>query len=77
MTEIKYRMERIERLLYELRYEIERGMMEREVDELLEFSFYVPRSHSIPGGVVHCAFRCKPISSIFMEPGEPLLKVVK
>ena len=77
MTEIKYRMERIERLLYELRYEVERGMMEREVDESLEFSFYVPRSNSIPNGVVHCRFRCTPISSIYMEPGEPLLKVVK
>jgi hypothetical protein len=77
MTDIKYRLERIERLLHELRYEVERGMMEREIDETLTFDFYVPRSHSIPNGVVFCEFRCRPIPSIFMEPGEPVLKVVK
>jgi hypothetical protein len=77
MPDLNYRLERIERLLSELRYEIERGMMQREIDETITFSFYVPRSHSIPDGVVFCEFRCRPIPSIYMEPGEPVLKVVK
>jgi hypothetical protein len=34
--------ERIEKLLDELRYEVERGMLEGDIDETLEFRFYVP-----------------------------------
>jgi hypothetical protein len=33
------RQERIEKLLHELRYEIERGMLEHESDETLTFRF--------------------------------------
>lgn len=77
MVDLNYRLERIERLLSELRYEIERGMMNREIDETITFKFYVPISHSISNGVVHCEFRTRPIPSIYMEPGEPQLKVVK
>src|SRR5262245_26506352 len=56
-----YRHERIVRLLGELRYEIERGMLENEIDESLSFRFYVPISRRIPGGVVRCEFRTRPI----------------
>ena len=74
-----YRMERIERLLHELRYEVERGMLEREIDETLSFNFYVPLSTSIPGGVVHCRFETRPLPRIYMSPEdiEPRLKLVK
>lgn len=71
------RMERIERLLNELRYEVERGMLEREVSETIGFEFYVPLSRSIPDGVVHCQFRTRPLPRLHMEPGEPRLKAVK
>lgn len=55
-----YRQERIERLLHELRYEVERGMMENEIDEDLGFRFVVPVSRKIPNGVVMCEFRTRP-----------------
>ena len=74
-----YRQERIERLLHELQYEIERGMMEREIDESLAFRFYVPVSQSIPKGVVFCEFRTRPLPHHVLHPDElePRLRVVK
>ena len=74
-----FRMERIEKLLHELRYEVERGMMEREIDETISYQFYVPISHVIPNGVVHVAFSTRPISRHMMDPGnlQPRLKLVK
>lgn len=74
-----YRMERIDRLLHELRYEIERGMMEGEIDETLAFQFCVPTSKVIPKGVVHCEFRTRPAPSYVFGPDmcQPKLKVVK
>jgi hypothetical protein len=74
-----FRKERIEKLLYELRYEIERGMMEREIDEEMGFRFYVPISHKIKDGVVFCEFRTRPILRHMMSPEymEPRLKIVK
>lgn len=77
---INFRQERIERLLQELRYEVERGMMEGEVDEHLGFRFMVPVSKSIPNGVVHCEFRTRPSPyPMFNFDGanEPRLRVVK
>lgn len=72
------RRERIERLLYELRYEIERGMMEREIDETMGFEFYVPISRSLPDGVVRCEFRTRPIPrhAMSLAAMEPRLKVI-
>ena len=55
--EINVRRERIEQLLQQLRYEIERGMLEREIGEDMGFRFFVPISNSIPDGVVFCEFR--------------------
>lgn len=74
-----YRQERIERLLRELQYEVERGMMEREINEEMGFRFYVPISQKIPNGVVFCEFRTRPLARYYMTPEdmEPRLKVVK
>ena len=74
-----FRQERIEKLLHELRYEIERGMMERDIDETMGFRFYVPISQRIPDGVVFCEFRTRPIQRYMMDPNDlqPRLRVVK
>lgn len=74
------RQERIEKLLHELRYEIEVGMMQGEIDETLGFHFIVPISKKIPDGVVVCRFETRPAHrqnafGIGME--EPRLRIVK
>ena len=56
-----FRQERIEKLLHELRYEVERGILEHDIDETLTFRFYVPLSHAIPDGVVFCEFHTRPM----------------
>jgi len=73
------RKERLERLINELRYEVERGMLERELDEEMGFRFYVPVSRKIPDGVVFCEFRTRPIPRYAMDPNDlqPRLTVVK
>ncbi|MET4529128.1 hypothetical protein [Bradyrhizobium sp. JR18.2] len=74
-----FRRERIEKLLHELRYEVERGMMERDLDEEMGFRFYVPISQKIPDGVVFCEFRTRPVPRHVMDPRDlqPRLKLVK
>jgi hypothetical protein len=74
-----FRMERIEKLLGELRYEIERGMMNHDIGEELTYRFFVPLSSKIPGGAVFCEFRTRPIPRNLMTPDdfEPRLKLVK
>ena len=74
-----FRRERIDKLLHELRYEVERGMMERDIDETLSFLFYVPISNAIPDGVVECEFRTRPIPRYMMDARDlqPRLKLVK
>lgn len=74
-----FRRERIEKLLHELRYEVERGMMERDIDETMGFRFYVPISNAIPDGVVFCEFRTRPVPRHMMNPDDlqPRLKLVK
>lgn len=73
------RMQRIERLLSELRYEVERGMMEGDVDETIGFRFYVAISKRVPDGVVFCEFRTRPMHRGNMHPDDiqPRLRVVK
>jgi len=56
-----FRQERIEKLLDELRYEVERGMMEADIGEEMGFRFYVGFSRKIPDGVVFCEFRTRPV----------------
>lgn len=74
-----FRKERIEKLLNELKYEITRGMLEREIDETLIFKFFVPISKSIPEGIVYCRFETRPTHRINVigEDFEPKLKIVK
>lgn len=76
---VNVRKERIERLLNELRYEIERGMLDREIDEEMGFRFYVPISNKIRDGVVFCEFRTRPVPRYFISSDDlqPRLKVVK
>ena len=72
-------MERITKLLHELRYEVERGMMNHEIDETMGFQFYVPISRAIPDGVVFCEFSTHPIQRYMMDPmdSQPRLRLVK
>jgi hypothetical protein len=75
-----YRLERIERLLSELEYEITRGMLDREIEEEMVFQFVIPVSRKIPDGVVLAQFRTRPISAYAaptFEPGKPRLTIVK
>lgn len=74
-----FRRERIEKLLHELRYEVERGMLERDIDEEMNFQFYVPISNKIRDGVVFCEFRTRPVPRRAMDPSDlqPRLKLVK
>lgn len=79
-TDKEMRMERINRLLHELRYEVERGFMESEIDERIGYEFIVPVSRQLSGGVVYCRFETTPVhrDSIFgreLNP-EPRLKLV-
>ncbi|EIM25733.1 hypothetical protein [Microvirga lotononidis] len=73
-----YRMERIERLLHELKYEVTRGMMEGEIDETIGFRFFVPISKRLPDGVVSCRFETRPVQrwAMHVEDLQPRLKVV-
>ena len=77
---MNYRMERIERLLNELRYEITRGMLEHEIDETISYTFIVPISQQIKNGIVICKFETRPRPSyeaIALDSYEPKLKIVK
>jgi hypothetical protein len=76
-----FRLERIKKLLYELRYEVERGMLESDIDETITYRFYVPISKRIPNGVVFCEFhtrpqpRYEPLDNL--DKLEPRLRLVK
>ena len=69
-----FRQERIEKLLQELRYEIERGVLQEEIDEHLGFDFVVPVSKSIKNGVVTFSLRMRPMPGYLMPT--PRLSVV-
>lgn len=75
------RKERIERMLHELRYEVEVGMLQGDIDESIGFEFFVPTSKAILNGVVHCSFRTRPMHRQYalghMGMDEPRLKLVK
>ncbi len=73
-----FRMERIGRLLYELRYEVEKGVMLNEIDETMAFRFVIPVSRSIPDGHVLCEFQTRPLPKSMMSPDDvqPKLKLV-
>lgn len=73
------RKERIERLLRDLRYEVERGMMERDIEEEMGFRFVVPVSNTIKDGIVVCEFRTRPMLRGAISPDDlqPRLHVVR
>jgi hypothetical protein len=74
-----FRMERIEKLLHELRYEVERGMMENELEEEISYRFYVPVSRKIDKGVVACRFETRPVPHYAVDPRDalpPRLRIV-
>ena len=79
MSDANFRLERIEKLLHELQYEVTRGMMEKEIEEQMGFRFYVPISVAIPDGVVLCEFRTRPMPrhSMSMDDLTPPLRLVK
>lgn len=62
-----YRKERIERLFYELKYELTRGVLEGEVDEQIGYRFVVPQSKTPGKDIVHAEFRMIPIKSSELE----------
>jgi hypothetical protein len=72
-----FRRERIEKILFELRYEVERGMLDGDIDETLSFDFVVPLSKQIPDGVVVCEFRTRPTPRYQVDCVEPRLRLVK
>lgn len=74
-----FRRERIEKLLYELKYEIERGILQEEIDETILFQFLIPISRSIPDGIIHCQFSSRPMPpyGLTREDFQPRLKLVK
>jgi hypothetical protein len=73
-----YRFKRIERLLYELRYEITRGMIEGKINETMQYNFIVPTSKTFKNGCVQCQFFTRPvIHPIYIGYEEPRLKIVK
>lgn len=50
------RLERVERLLDELRYEMTRGIMEHDLPEEINFGFMLPSK--VSGKVVVCRLQC-------------------
>ena len=75
------RKERIEKMLHELRYEVEVGMLQGDIEESIGFEFFVPTSKAIPNGVVYCSFRTRPVPRQYamghMGMDEPRLKLVE
>ena len=65
---MNFRQERIEQLLYELRYEVTRGLIEHDI-ELVQYRFIVPRGSR----TVQCEF----VMHETAGPGLPYLQVVK
>jgi hypothetical protein len=65
--------------LTELSYEVQRGMMQSEIDETMNFRFYVPISKRIRHGVVFCEFRTRSVTGYYMSPDDlvPRFRVVK
>lgn len=74
-----YRMDRIQRLLDDLKREVEIGFVQREIDETLMLRWLVPVSSAIPGGAVFCEFRTQPIpfaQAAMMAGSRPNIRLV-
>jgi hypothetical protein len=76
MSKDNYRLERIERLLKELEYEVVRGMVDNEIDETITFRFRVPISRHIKDGIVECQFTTRPMLPYFDDPTKDRLRLV-
>lgn len=62
MSESNIRMERVQRLIHELEYEIMRGIMENEIDESIAYQkIACGVSRSIPDGSVVLEIRSRPV----------------
>lgn len=73
-----YRMDRIERLLHELEYEITRGLHAREIDERLHFRFMVPFCADSKNDCVVAEFRMRPeLVWLVDDVLKPRLRLVK
>lgn len=59
-TDARMRVDRIDRLLRELRYEIERGIMDNEISEQMSYDFVIPMSRTMSNGCVVFQFRLFP-----------------
>lgn len=55
------RMERIEKLLYALKYEVSIGIINNEIDENIQFRFIVNMSRTPDKDIVSCKFITKPV----------------
>ena len=76
MSKDNYRLERIERILEELEYEVVRGIMDNEIDETIMFRFRVPISRHIKDGIVECQFTTRPTLPYFDDPTKDRLRLV-
>jgi len=74
MTEEDIRMKRIERLLYELKYEVTRGILEHDIGPRIGFTFQLPYKDQ----VIHGEFRTRLHNVCDLPPitPEPRLKSV-
>lgn len=61
------RLKRVERLLYELQYEIVTGLFEDDFPEQYEFTFYGPPSKSATNAMMFGRFVLKPVREHFLE----------
>lgn len=73
------RIEKITQLLHELKFELERGFIEGDIDETITFEFVHPNSRSIPGGSVYARFQTRPSihDGQTQKAGKPRLELVK
>lgn len=76
LCKTNYRLQRISRLLHELEYEVTRGLMEREVEEL-GFQFFVPINFHNQYKTVKCSFEITAHTGFGDYEKHTGLKVVK
>ena len=77
MDKAEFRLERITKLLHELKYELERGWVEGDIDETITFEFVHPISRAIPDGVIRARFEARPTPGYLLSDQGPRLKLVK
>lgn len=63
-------MERIERLLHELEYEVARGVMDGEIDDCLTWRKFCPPSKNLPDRNIIMEFRTRPMPLFIAAPEE-------